>query len=105
MSRRDAVAEALARLAPGAPRFEREAIVDHALDSPGLRGASPEKAAWLSMTAYIRHALTEYDALLADGYDVDAARHFVADDIDEILEAWRSPRRLSRDEGEGEAEA
>lgn len=98
MSRREAVAAALDRLAPGVPRFEREAILDHAIDSPGLRGASPENAAWLSMVAYIRHALTDYDALLADGYDVDSARWFVADDIDDRLEAWRSPRRLSRDE-------
>ncbi|TVR09460.1 MAG: DUF2293 domain-containing protein [Salinarimonadaceae bacterium] len=98
MSRREAVSGALDRLAPGVPRFEREAILDHALDSPGLRGAVPEKAAWLSMVAYIRHVLTDYDALLADGYDVDSARWFVAGDIDDVLEAWRSPRRLSPDD-------
>ncbi|MCG6122204.1 MAG: DUF2293 domain-containing protein [Microvirga sp.] len=98
MSRRDAVAAVLDRLAPGAPRFEREAIVDHALDSPGLRGAAPENAAWLSMVAYIRHVLTDYDALLAEGYDVDSARHFVAGDIDDVLESWRSTRRLSPDD-------
>ena len=57
-------------------------------------GAAPEAAAWLSLVAYVRHRMTEYDALLADGYDQDSARFFVAGDIDEVLEAWGSPRRV-----------
>jgi hypothetical protein len=39
------------------------------MDSPGLRVASPENAAWLSLVGYARHRMTEYDDLLAQGYD------------------------------------
>ncbi len=83
---------------PRIPRHECEAIIDHALDSPGLRAAAPETAAWLSLVAYVRHVFTEYDALLEDGYDPDSARHFVLDDINAVLEGWGVRRRL----GEGE---
>jgi hypothetical protein len=96
--RRSRVAEALQRLAPRLPRFEREAILDHAEDSRGLRQASPENAAWLAMVAYIRHVFTDYDALLAEGYDAESARHFVLDETNSYLEEWGSPRRVSDSE-------
>ena len=98
MNRRAALEAALRHLAPRIPRHECEAIIDHALDSPGLRAAAPETAAWLSLAAYVRHVFTEYDALLEDGYDPDSARHFVLDDINAVLEGWGVRRRL----GEGE---
>ncbi len=69
--------------------------MDHALDSPGLRTAAPEAAAWLSLVAYIRHALTEYDALLAEGYDPDSARFFVVEPMNEVLEGWGARRRVA----------
>jgi hypothetical protein len=94
VSRRAAIESAVRVLAPRIPKHEFEAVVDHALDSPGLRTAAPEPAAWLSLVAYIRHVMTEYDSLLADGYDQDSARFFVAGDIDEVLEGWGSPRRV-----------
>ncbi|HEX2526973.1 MAG TPA: DUF2293 domain-containing protein [Geminicoccus sp.] len=95
MSRRSTIEEALRRLAPKIPRFEADAVVDHAMDSPGLDRASPEEAAWLSLVAYVRHTLTEYDDLLADGYDVDSARAFVADEMTEALQAWGVRRKLT----------
>lgn len=94
MSRRAALEAAVRALAPRVPKHEFEAVVDHALISAGLRTAAPEAAAWLSLVAYVRHALTEYDTLLADGYDQDSARFFVAGAIDEVLERWGSPRRV-----------
>jgi hypothetical protein len=36
----------------------------------------------------MRHALTEYDDLLAQGYDHESARFFVTADIDAILNSW-----------------
>src|SRR5262249_4395628 len=42
---------ALRRLAPAIPAHEFGAVVDHALDSPGLHGAMPEEAAWLALVA------------------------------------------------------
>jgi hypothetical protein len=98
MSRRAIVETALARLAPRIARFEAAAVVDHAMDSPGLRQASPEEAAWLSLVAYVRHAMTDYDALLADGYDVESARAFVADEMQEVLEGWGVRRKLTGQE-------
>ena len=94
MDRRTALEDALRRLAPRIPRHESAAVVDHALDSPGLRGAAPEEAAWLALVAYVRHVLTDYDELLVEGYDQDSARHFVRDDIAATLVRWGVRRRL-----------
>jgi hypothetical protein len=94
MSGRSAIESALRRLAPLVPDHERGAIVDHAVDSGGLRMASPETAAWLSMVAYIRHVLTDYDTLLEEGYDQDSARHFVMADMEAVLKDWGVRRPL-----------
>ena len=98
MPTRTEIEDALRRLAPRIPRHEFGAVVDHALDSRGLRSATPETAAWLSLVAYVRHSLTEYDDLLAQGYDQDSARHFVAEEIGRVLAEWDVRRTL----GEGE---
>jgi hypothetical protein len=98
LNRRDAIEEALRYLAPKIPRHEFDSVVDHALDSIGLATAAPGTAAWLSLVAYVRHVLTEYDALLAEGYDVESARHFVADVIDGVLQGWGARRRLASGE-------
>ena len=98
MSRRTAVETALRALAPRIPRHEFMSVIDHALDSPGLRGASPEKAAWLSLVAYVRHVFTEYDALLAEGYDPDSARFYVIGEIEAVLEGWGVERRVVEDD-------
>ena len=94
MNRREAIESAVQVLAPRIPRHEFEAVTDHALGSRGLHTASPEAAAWLSLVAYIRHRLTDYDSLLDEGYDQDSARFFVLDDINATLEGWGSPRRI-----------
>jgi hypothetical protein len=77
------------------PAHEFAAVVDHVLDSPGLRSAQPEAAAWLSLTAYVRHVFTDYDELLRQGYDQESARFFVAAAIDDILQQWGVRRRLT----------
>ncbi len=86
---------ALRHMAPRLPPHEFSAVTDHAVDSPGLRAASPETAAWLALVAYARHVLTEYDALLGQGYDRDSARYFVADELQAILDGWGVRRRLT----------
>jgi hypothetical protein len=98
MNRREAIESAVRILAPRIPRHEFEAVTDHALGSRGLHGASPEAAAWLSMAAYIRHRLTDYDSLLDDGYDVESARFFVLDDMNAVLAEWGSPRRVKAED-------
>jgi hypothetical protein len=97
MTRRAALEAALRRLAQRIPGHEFGAIIDHALDSPGLKAAAPESAAWLSLVAYMRHVMTDYDALLAEGYDADSARHFVLDETNAVLEEWGVRRRVGEE--------
>jgi hypothetical protein len=98
LTRRPEIEAALRRLAPRIPAHEFGAVVDHAIDSPGLGAASAETAAWLSLVAYVRHALTEYDELLKQGYDRDSARYFVAEEIDAILVSWGVARGVQPEE-------
>ena len=100
MPSRSAIESALRYLAPKIPSHEFSAVVDHALDSDGLKSAAPENAAWLSLVAYARHVFTEYDDLLAQGYDRDSARHFVAKDLELILRQWGVRRPLAANEPE-----
>ena len=87
---------ALRRLAPGSPAHEFGAVVDHAVDSPGLKPRRNRRMAVL--VAYVRHVFTDYDDLLTQDYDQDSARHFVADEIAAVLNDWGVRRRLSADD-------
>jgi hypothetical protein len=98
MAKRAEIERALRSLAPRLPAHEFASVADHALDSTGLGSASPEVAAWLSLVAYARHVFTEYDELLRQGYDRDAARFFVAAELDALLSGWGVRRRLTADE-------
>ena len=98
MAKRADIETALRRVAPKIPTHEFGAVVDHAVDSPGLSRASPEEAAWLSLVAYVRHTFTEYDDLRDEQYDEDSARHFVMAEIEAVLAQWGVRRRLTRGE-------
>ncbi len=98
MAKRTEIEAAVRRLAPRIPPHELSAVVDHALDSPGLRSAAAERAAWLSLVAYVRHVLTEYDELLEQGYEQDSARFFVAAEIEAALRSWGVRRPLTADD-------
>jgi len=94
VSTRSEIARALRELAPRIPDHEFEAVLDHAVDSPGLRVAAPQTAAWLSLVAYARHVFTDYDELLQDAYDPESARFFFADELAEVLRQWGVRRTL-----------
>jgi hypothetical protein len=94
MATRSELEATLRRLAPKMPPHEFSAVIDHARDSAGLRSASPESAAWLSLIAYLRHTFTDYDALLKEGYDRDSARHFVAGEMQALLQEWGVTHKL-----------
>lgn len=94
MPTRSSIASALRHIAPRLPAHEFEAALDHAMDSPGLSVATPENAAFLSLVAYARHTMTEYDELLAQGYDRDSARFFVAEELAALLAEWGVKRKL-----------
>ena len=98
MNRRSSIEQVLRHLAPRIPPHELGAVVDHALDSEGLKTAAPDTAAWLSLVAYARHVLTDYDALLAQGYDRESARHFVAEEMVAVLKRWGVRRPLGGDD-------
>ncbi len=89
---------------PRAPFLDAEAIRE-AARSRRMRSLSPEAAVWLAVVARIRHEHTDYDALMDDGYDRDAARFFVADDINAVLDAWGARRHVDPADVADEAEA
>ncbi|HEY5730407.1 MAG TPA: DUF2293 domain-containing protein [Anaerolineales bacterium] len=49
-----------------------------------------DKFILLAVVAHIRHAETKYDELLSRGVERRDARDEVADDIDIVLERWKS---------------
>lgn len=97
--RRRQIAKALTALIPLAPYSDAEAI-RQAAAGPHLKTLPPTISVWLATIAHIRHQHTEYDRLLAEGYDRDAARHFVVDDINRVLTRWRASRLLDPDADE-----
>jgi hypothetical protein len=98
--RRRGLAKALTVLLPMAPYADIEAI-RQAAGAPHLKPLPPSTAAWLATVAHVRHAHTSYDALLEEGYDRDAARFFVVDEVNAVLSRWRATRLLDADD-EGE---
>lgn len=95
--RQAAVSEALARLAPMIP-LEDARAVKALVARPHMRGLPADRAVWLAAVTHIRHARTDYDSLLAEGYDRDAARFFVIEDINAVLRRWQARRLLSADD-------
>ncbi len=97
--RQRAIAKALTALLPLAPYADFEAIRAGA-GAVHLRALPPGVAVWLATVAHVRHQHTDYEALMAEGYDRDSARFFVLDQINRTLTAWRATRLLTGDEEE-----
>jgi hypothetical protein len=97
--RQKEIAKAVAEWAPGIP-YADALVVREAAGGRHLRSYPPTISAWLSLVAHIRHAHTDYDALLDDGYDQESARHFVLYAINEKLTEWRAARFLDPDEND-----
>lgn len=98
-ARQRALAKALTALLPMAPYADIEAI-RQAAGARDMRELPPSIAVWLATIAHVRHAHTDYDRLLDEGYDRDAARFFVIDAINATLTRWRATRLLDAEEGE-----
>lgn len=98
-ARQRALAKALTALLPMAPYADIEAV-RLAAGARDMRELPPSIAVWLATIAHVRHEHTDYDRLLAEGYDRDAARFFVVDQINETLTRWRATRLLDAEEGE-----
>lgn len=94
--RRREIAKAFTALAPLAPFADAEAIRE-AAGARKMRELPPAIAVWIATIAHIRHEHTGYDDLLEEGYDREAARFFVVDEINEVLTGWRATRLLDPD--------
>lgn len=79
-----------------APFADAEKIRSDALGAT-YRSLPASISVWLATVAHIRHEHTDYDALLADGYGREAARHFVVGTTNETLQRWRATRYLDPD--------
>jgi hypothetical protein len=87
-------------LYPGCPAGQEVVIAEHAcLKYSGRVGRSaaakeldPE-AVRLAVTAHIRHAETDYDELLAEGWERWEARDQVSSAVEQILDQWRKPEQ------------
>lgn len=97
--RRRAIDKALTLLLPMAPFADTERIRTEA-GGRHFRDLPPSIAVWLATIAHVRHEHTDYDRLLAEGYDRDSARFFVVDQINEWLTKWRATRLLDADDPE-----
>ena len=95
--RRKAIAKALTVLLPMAPYADIEKIRADA-GAPHLKTLPASIAVWLATVAHIRHAHTDYEKLLAEGYDRDSARFFVVNEINAWLTKWRATRLLDPDD-------
>jgi hypothetical protein len=96
-TRQQAIRREIRALAPLAPAGDIEPVYAMAT-SARLRALPPSAAAWLALTSHVRHAHTDYDALLAEGYDRDAARHFVLAAMEDVLSRWGCRKPVGWDE-------
>ncbi len=95
--RQRAIGKVLTALLPAAPYADTEPIRE-AAGAPHLKTLPPSIAVWLATVAHVRHRHTEYEALLDEGYDRDAARFFVVDQVNDVLTRWRATRLLDPDD-------
>jgi hypothetical protein len=91
--RQQELRKALRSLAPLIPFADSEPVLGRAAKLM-LADLSIGAALWLALVAHIRHQHTDYDALLADGYDRDAARHFVVEETEAVLRSWGCSKRI-----------
>lgn len=96
-NRRRAIDKAITALLPIAPYADTEKIRADA-GAKHLKTLPASIAVWLAAVAHIRHAHTDYEKLLAEGYDRDSARFFVIDQINDWLTRWRATRLLDPDD-------
>ena len=92
-------AQRVREIFPACPKGRETAIAEHACRKySGRVGRSAsaksldEKAVRLAVIAHIRHLETDYDRLLARGYDRQAARAIIERDVSQVLSGWEAQR-------------
>jgi hypothetical protein len=92
------MAAEIARVFPGCPAPRAQAIARHAAArgsgrvgrSAAGRALDP-RALELAVIASVRHEDTRYDELLMAGLERSHARERVSNEVDRVLDAWRTP--------------
>lgn len=92
--RQQAIRKSLRAFVPHIPLGEAEDVLARA-GSAKMKSLPPSTALWLCLTSHIRHRHTDYDLLLGDGYERDAARFFVAGPTDAVLATWGCARGVA----------
>jgi hypothetical protein len=99
-------AERVRELYPGCPQGRETQIAEHACRKySGRVGRSAaakdldEQAVRLAVVAHVRHAETEYDALLVGGWDRQEARAHVNEAVSAVVGAWRRSPPSARKDG------
>lgn len=92
------IAKLLRALCPAMPLADFTPVVETACERR-FKTLPPSIALWQALGAHIRHRHTDYNELLDDGYDRDAARYFVVDAMNEILARWGCARRIESGPG------
>ena len=96
-NRQRAIAKALTALIPMAPYADAERIREMA-GARKMRELPASIAVWIATITHVRHEHSGYDALLEEGYDREAARFFVVEEINRTLTRWRATRLLDPDD-------
>jgi hypothetical protein len=91
--RQQAMTKALRSLAPQIPLADASHVLARAAKG-SLKALSPNVSVWLALTSHVRHRHTDYDRLLIEGYDRDAARYFVIEQTERQLTHWGCTRPL-----------
>lgn len=99
--RQQAIRKAIRETVPLVPFSDAEPIFARASGAT-MKALPPSVAAWLAVTSHVRHVHTDYDALLAEGYDRDAARFFVREAMEQVLTGWGCRRRVEDQEADAE---
>lgn len=97
--RQQAIRKALRALVPGIPLADAETVLALA-GRAQMKALPPSTALWLALGSHVRHAHTDYDRLLGEGYERAAARFFVAEAIDDVLSGWGCQRSILDEEAE-----
>ncbi|MCU0884087.1 MAG: DUF2293 domain-containing protein [Beijerinckiaceae bacterium] len=91
--RQMAMVRTLRSLAPLIPHADALDVLARA-GKGTLRELAPAAGIWLALTSHVRHRYTDYDNLLGEGYDRDAARFFVIEATEQQLAEWGCTRPL-----------
>lgn len=91
--RQQAMIMALRALAPQIPFADAADVLARA-GKGSMKELTPHVSLWLALTSHVRHRYTDYDQLMIEGYERDAARYFVIEQTEQQLAEWGCTKPL-----------